>query len=61
MLKRSEKGLFGTYVHRDENNNIMGTSEPNPLFRKEMIHKVDDHSVLLYSPGFNEMFGGKKE
>ena len=39
MFKRSEKGFFGTYVHRDENNNITGTSEPNPLFRKEMIHK----------------------
>ena len=24
-------------------------------------HKVDDHSVLLYSPGFNEIFGEKKE
>ena len=24
-------------------------------------HKVDDHSVLLYSPGFNEVFGEKKE
>ena len=39
MFKRSEKGFFGTYVHRDENNNITGTSEPNPLFRREMIHK----------------------
>ena len=24
-------------------------------------HKVDDHSVLLYSPGFNEIFGEKEE
>ena len=24
-------------------------------------HKVDDHSVLLYSPGFNEIFGERKE
>lgn len=24
-------------------------------------HKVDNHSVLLYSPGFNEVFGDKNE
>ena len=39
MIKRTEKGFFGTYVHRDENNIITGTSEPNPLFKTEMIHK----------------------
>lgn len=53
MYKRSEKGFFGTYVHRDENNNIIGTSEPNPLLRKEMIHKDSSGKITgRSSPDF---------
>ena len=32
------KGFYGTYVHKDEYNNIIGSSKPNPLLSKELFH-----------------------
>ena len=56
MLKRTEKGFVGTYVHRDENNNIVGTSELNPFTEKEMIHK--DSSGKIIGRSVSDFGGG---
>ena len=38
MFKRSEKGFFGTYVHRDENNNIIERGFTATLTTKQDRH-----------------------